>query len=270
MFELNLRGESMKYYIVIGSSRGLGAALVEELLKDRSCQVIGVARTKLEHIKAHKRWLDTGRYCHVELDITSGRCKEELLRVVGSELPQKPICVIFNAALVVSDMNEAHTIHYDIFEEITRVGINGLINVLSAFEGHLLTYGGVLVGISSVSALCPPILDPRVAYPASKAYLGMVFRCLRIAWREKVKVVIAHLGHIRSSDDFSSRWRVPTYSMVGAKLIRILSGKRIPNEINYPFVYAIMYKFVFTLLPDSVYVWLLGSMLKLKKMLKSE
>jgi len=250
-----------KHYIVVGSSRGLGHALVEELLKNETHKVIGLARTKFENIKSHEKWLTTKRYLHVELDITQPRCRDRL-NSICAELPGKLICLIINAGLQGADINNDNTINFKMFEEINRLGINGLYNIIVSFQQHLLTYGGILIGISSVSALIPPISEPRVAYPSSKAYLDMVLRCLRVLWSKKVKIVTIRLGHMRDSKNSNFLPSVPTYSKVASEIIRNIGKKKIPNEINYPFKYALMYKYIFTFFPDRIYAWLLSVFLK--------
>ena len=186
----------MSKYVVVGSSRGLGSALVEELLKLDRAQVIGISRTGTDKIANYPKWKATGRYEHIEMDVVAADC-HLTLNAISSRLPQKPVCIIFNSALVKADINNLRHIDYDVFDSINRVQIDGFGQILRAFEKHLLTHGGMLVGISSFSALFPPVMEPRIAYPASKAYLDMSLRCLRFAWNEKVKVVTVHLGHMR-------------------------------------------------------------------------
>ena len=256
------------YYIVIGSSRGLGAALVDELLEKGADQVIGVSRTKREYLEFHEKRLATDRYRYIELDITSPKCEEDLISVCA-ELPHEPLCVIFNAALQGTDVTKDHTLNYQVFEEVNRIGITGFYNVIGAVQGHLLTCGGMFVGISCIGALIPPVFAPRVAYPSSKAYLDMVLRCLRVLWRGKVKVVTVRLGHMHDATHASMRG-VLTYSNAAKKIIQSISGQRIPNEINYPLSYTIMYRYIFAMLPDSVYVWLMRLLLIIRNFVKKK
>ena len=260
----------MKYCIIIGSSRGLGAAMVEEFLKDESCFIIGVARTSLEKIHDHEKWIASERYRHVELDITAPNCIESL-KLICSEIPREPICIIFNAAIVKADFEEDSSINFGTFDEINRVGIDGLGNVLNAFEEQLLDYGGILVGISSFSALAPPVFEPRVAYPASKAYLDMTLRSLRPAWKKKVKIVTVHLGHIGGSGStfFSSLMVPPTYSRAARKIVRKVMSRRTPTEINYPLLYCIVYRYLFKFIPDVIYLLLFRLLLNLSNLVKT-
>lgn len=258
----------IRHYIVIGSSRGLGAAIVDELLKTGSSQVIGIARTRLEDIKNHGDWLSSKRYTHVQLDIGSSEAHESL-KLICSQLNNVPVCIIFNAACMDKDVNADCSINYNIFRATNRVGIDGLGNVLNAFEDHLITYGGILVGISSFSALSPSVVEPKVAYSASKAYLDMTLRCFRFLWKEKVSVVTVHLGHVGSPKITPfTKWMVPTYSNTARKIVRSISGERIPSEINYPFLYCIAYKYFFTLMPDIIYFRVVRFFMKIAHLIK--
>lgn len=258
--------EEIAHCVIIGSSRGLGAALVEEFLKQTSYSIIGIARTSPDKISPYPTWNSTGRYRHIQLDIASSQCRD-ILQALSQELKPKPICIVFNAAHIKPDANEDQSINYEVFDQVNRVGIDGLGNILFAFEKHLLKHGGILVGISSFSAFAPPLIS-KVAYPATKAYLDMIFRCLRATWPENIKLVIVHLGHIGDWNTTFPRWRVPTYSMAAMKIIRSISGKNIPGEINYPLLYTLLYKYVCALLPDKVYLWTLRTFVKSRHLLK--
>jgi len=251
-----VQSKQIKYYIVIGSSRGLGAAMVEELLKNEFYQVIGVARTKLEDVKTHKEWIATKRYRHVVLDIASSECSE-ILKGLCAYFSDVPICVIFNAACIKQDVTPDHFVDIKASKENNCVGINGLGYILKAFEGHFFKNGGLLVGISSVWGMTPPLSLPWMAYPATKAYLDMTMRCLRIFWKKKVDVVTIHLGHLDNSGASRlPRWLSPTYPMTAKKIIRAISGKQAPRDMYCPSIYRIFYNYLFRIVPDSLFIWL--------------
>jgi|GEM_PF-1209619 len=262
--------EKIRYYIVVGSSRGLGAALVEEFLSKDGYSVIGISRTDSSKILSYDRWVSTGRYRHLELDIALPDCIK-IISEVCSQLPKEPIGVIFNAAKVMSDITETFSIDFSTFKEINRIGIDGLGNTLNAFETHFLNYGGIFVGISSFSALVPPILEQRVAYPASKAYMDMALRCLRVVWNKRVRLVTVHLGHISKLEVHPlPRWLIPTYSEAAKKIVDSITGGKISKEVNYPFAYALVYRYLVPLFPDSIYYLLLGIFLKVIDFIKSK
>lgn len=242
----------MNHYIVIGSSRGLGACLVDELLKEGK-HVVGIGRSPGTQVRNQAGWFATGRYSYVGLDITSPECVEKLR---AQKFPCEPLCVIFNTALVNSDVNPDGTINHAVFNAVNHTQVDGFGNVLNSFEKHMLSYGGMWVGISSFSAFIPPVFEPRIAYPSSKAYLDMALRCLDSVWDNKIKVVTVHLGHMGEKDGQSllSRWLVPSYSTC-AKVIasRIIAGS-CNREINFPFIYCVLYKYMLRIFPQSLYL----------------
>lgn len=255
-------------WIVIGTSRGLGTALVDELLREPSVAIRGISRTPAEQINKYTTWKETGRYRHLQLDITSSPCRE-LLPTCIQEVAPNPAGIIFNAAYMEQDVTSEHLIRFQAFDQVNQVGIIGLGNVLFAIEPYLKEYGGILMGISSFSALAPPII-PKLAYPSTKAYLDMLLRCLRAIWPKKIKVVTVHLGHIGSWEQVLSGWNVPTYAMTASKIVKTLSRSHIPEEINYPLIYTLMFKYVFPWLPDKVMFWGLRSSLRLGRILKQQ
>jgi NAD(P)-dependent dehydrogenase (short-subunit alcohol dehydrogenase family) len=245
----------LRHCIIVGSSRGLGAALVEEFLTQSKLQLIGIARTRVEEVRNSSRWLESGRYRHIELDISSMESRD-VLKSVAQELPPEPVCLIFNAAHIEKDINVDKTINFDAFERVNRVNIIGFGNVLSAFEDHMMRHGGVLVGISSFWGSVPPLYLPWMAYPATKAYLNMALRCLRVAWRDKVKVVLITIGNIKDSEDSAlPGWIIPTYSAAAKKVVRSILRKNIPKEIHYPLWHSIVYRYLLRFMPETVYSW---------------
>jgi NAD(P)-dependent dehydrogenase (short-subunit alcohol dehydrogenase family) len=243
----------MKNFIIIGASSGLGAALVNQFISAKdSTNIVGVARTPFEKIENRKEWGTCGKYTHLEVDITLPVCVERL-KAVLAKFNNEPVCVIFNAAIVKTEIAADGAINYGTFRDINRVGIDGFGNILEACGDYLYKYGGAFVGISSFSAYVAPFLEPRIAYPASKAYLDMALRCLRSLWKGKVRVVTVHLGHLGNVSLNSS----VSYSAAAKKITHALFKKNIPNEINYPLSYCIVYKYIFKFIPDNLYLKLL-------------
>ncbi|MEK6715212.1 MAG: SDR family NAD(P)-dependent oxidoreductase [Candidatus Omnitrophota bacterium] len=241
--------------VIIGCSRGLGAALVDELINDGCPMVIGVARTKLEDIEQGKEWLASNRYKHVIADI-GAESSVNILTKISLELPMEPLLIIFNAACLTSDVTADKRINYDVFKKVNRVGVDGLGYVLQSFEEHLCFYGGIFVGISSTNAIKPPVFEYRLAYGASKAYLDMALRNLSFLWPPKIKVINFHLGHIGGGHDlgYLPVFLKATYNSAAKKIIREVSRQRVPSEVTYPVIYRIAYQYILKIIPDSVYI----------------
>lgn len=240
-----------KYCIIIGSSRGLGAAMTEELLERGGVEVIGVARTGIKEIRGAHRWIASKRYRHIALDIAEPE-SVAALKEAAKGFGNDAICVIFNSAVVQADVRGI-TVEGAVSARINRVGVDGLTNCIEAFQDHLLKWGGVFVGISSFSALTPPVYEPRVAYPASKSYLDMTLRCLRVFWHGRCAVVTVHLGHLVDKTNSGTSFPAADYRTAAGKIITKISGDKIPDEINYPFLYCLAYRYFLSFVPDSVY-----------------
>lgn len=248
----------IRHFIVAGSSRGLGAALVDELLKDESRSVVGVSRTPLSGIDRAAGWSATGRYRHIEADLAH-KASSEAIASACSDAKQRPVCVIFNAACIKNDVMKDGSINFDDLMEANSVGVDGLVHVLKGCSGRLLANGGVFVGISSFSSLVPPVYEPRVAYPASKAYLDMALRCLRQAWKGRAGVMIVHLGHL----GYERQAGAVSYAGAARKIIGVLQKRRVPRELNYPLGYGLVYKYVLMWVPDGLYFFLSEFFLKI-------
>ncbi|TAN61829.1 SDR family NAD(P)-dependent oxidoreductase [bacterium] len=242
-----------KYCVIVGVSRGLGAAMAEELLEKGGIQIIGISRTGIEKITGSQKWTASGRYKHVVADIASFEGKRVIKENI-TDFGNESVCVIFNSAVVEADVNSDKTVETAISAKINSVGVDGLINCIEAFQEHLLKRGGLFVGISSFSALTPPVAEPRVAYPASKAYLDMTLRCLRNLWRGRCGVVTVHLGHLgnKAGSGLTGLLAV-NYKTAAKKIITAIFLNMAPDEINYPFLYCLAYRRILSFVPDKAY-----------------
>ncbi len=227
--------------------------MVCELLRGGYELVIGVARSNFREPEGYSESLLFQRYRHIQGDISS-RVFLSRLKAITDQLPPGPTDVVFNAAIVKSDILKGGAFDHEIFNAVNLVAIEGLGNVLTAFGSHLCTHGGRFIAISSFSALAPPIAEPRLAYPCSKAYLDMAMRCLRFIWPPHVKAVTVHLGHIGGSGEtlFSS-WLKPSYEMAARRIVRSMTSGKIPDTIEYPFLYSLVYKWFLRFVPDEAY-----------------
>lgn len=256
----------MKNCVVIGSSRGLGAALVNELFRSGERVITGIDLTRFQDNPDYKGWVVSGKYRHFEMDIGK---KESVavLRKIVEELPPEPLLLFFNAACSERDVDETGAISFQIFEKVNRVGVDGFCHVLQAFEGHFLRYGGILVGISSINALMPPVLEPKVGYSATKAYLDMALRCLALTWPEKIKVATVHLGHIggKQEEGFLKNLLKPSYQATAKTILRKVLRQKVHCEITYPFVYNLTYQYLFKLFSDRLYFRLMKLLLSLTR-----
>ena len=245
--------------VVIGSSRGLGTALADQLLQCGSPVVAGFSRSS--RLGDHHPDQAAGVYLHTQLDIAAPDSSAEIRRQIAA-LPRGPLLVIFNAACIAEDVHEDGTLDPDIFEQINRTGIGGLGQTVVAVQERLLSDGGMLLAISSINALVPSISEKMVAYPASKAYLTMLIRSLALHWSGKVKVSAIHLGHIGGTGNrFFSRWLNPSYLQAATWIVTYaVSGRRVV-EGAYPWPYRFVYCYLLKCIPDHLYAFCLSKLL---------
>ena len=231
-------------YLVIGASRGLGRALVRELLARTDADIIAVSRRAVaaeERLRA------------VQADITEPRSVAMIVAAIAHA--PNPLTVILNAAAVRTEIEPDGKIAFDVLREVNAVQIDGLGHVLEAVLPRLREAGGTFVAISSFSAYAPPVQEPRIAYPASKAYLDMAMRSLRLQWGGKIAFVTVHLGNMGEEPDGGVL--KPSYSAIAARLVARLTAPPLPREINATWPYLLAYKYLFRWIPDGVYVYLM-------------
>lgn len=234
-----------RVYVVIGASRGLGASIVNICL-EHGFNVVGIGRTEEKNIKLISEWNKSGRFKYIQLDIGNRNCKDKLKGVIDM-YNNIPFCIVFNAAVTESDVETNGIINFDILYRTNYTGIDGFAHTLEVFGVHLVLHGGFLVGISSLSALVPPIDGGKIAYPASKAYLDMALRSLRLLWGKRVHVMNIHLGHINEEGS----WFIPRYNVIAQKIVKATLRSHPPKSICEPPIYCIAYG-IMKMIPDRV------------------
>lgn len=237
-----------KLYVIVGASRGLGASLVSKYL-EKEVNVIGIGRTVKDEIESIAAWEKTNYFRYVQADIGKPKCID-IMKSILSLCDGNSVCVIFNAAVIESDVRRDGKLMFDVFKRITHTGVDGFGHILEVFGDYLPLHGGMLVGISSMSAWVPPIRGNKVAYPASKAYLDMALRSLRLLWYGRVHVMTVYLGHI---GDHSIRRSalIPTYDAVAEKIVQATLCSRPPKSICVPRLYGIAYRII-KIMPDRL------------------
>ena len=232
-----------RVYIIVGASRGLGASLVSKCL-EKGLRVFGIGRSSEDDIKNRADWKKTGRFSYLQADIGDPACVG-IMKSVINMCEGKPACIIFNAAVIESDVGYDRKLNFDIFKRVNRTGIDGFGHVLETFGDYLLLHGSMLVGISSISAWAPPVGGNKVAYPSSKAYLDMMLRSLRLLWNKKVHLMTVHLGHIGGEGS----WFVPTYDSVAEKVVKATLSRRPPESLCMSAIYCAVYS-ILKFMPD--------------------
>ena len=215
--------------------------------------VAGLARTPIAAIDGAERWAATGRYQHHVADLADPGATA-VLEQMARTIPAGPIRLVFNAAFLERDVDESGRIDFERFEVTNRVNIDGFGRTIRAFQDLLLRDGGLLVGVSSINAVKPPFLEPRVAYGATKAYMSMALRNLALAWPRRVRLMEARLGHIGTDPAAGGLLPkfVPTYHTTARALLAQASRTHPPLLWTYPFVYCLAYNYLLRLVPDKL------------------
>ena len=155
----------MEYYFITGTSKGIGKALTEALLKDENNYVFGISRNvSVKH----------ERYHHQPLDLSDITALRNNLHKVFLLLTKPEKIVLVNNAGVVGEIGYIGSQTTDNFEFVFDVNVVGpalLMNTfLSAYNNHHCSK--IILNISSGAAKRP--MDGWSAYCASKAALDML------------------------------------------------------------------------------------------------
>ncbi|OWP63394.1 short-chain dehydrogenase [Hymenobacter amundsenii] len=157
----------MHYYIITGSSRGLGKALAEAILQQPDATVIGVCRhATIQH--AH--------YHHQPLDLSDLQAVQNNLHKVFARFPDAASLTLINNAAVLGDIGyigEHQNEHFEFVFDVNLIAPAMLMNTfLSAYQGR--TIPRTILNISSGAA--QRAVDGWGAYSASKAALDALSR----------------------------------------------------------------------------------------------
>lgn len=214
----------MKVFIT-GITSGLGRALSEEFLS-KGCSVWGIGRRPLKEPKKNLYY----SICDVRNQIDIKRVYEEMK---GKDFI--PDVVVLNAGITKDDL--VPELSYSISREIFEVNLFGVINWINIFLPVYLRKGkGIFVGISSLSAYRVTNIN-KVAYPASKAALNMIFQALRVKFTSKgLRFIIFCLGRMGERKTLFQT----TYQKAAERIANHIYLNRKKNVVNFPFIPAII------------------------------
>jgi len=163
---------SSSLFIITGSSKGIGEALVELLLQQEDCEVIGISRSKV--LK------DNPMYKHLEIDL--GQIGD-LIKRRGEIFPSKEYkrIVLVNNAGWIGEIDHFGNLTdqsiKDIFE-LNTIAPAILMNAFVKSYGSLTNTERIVVNISSGAA--KKSVDGWSGYSASKAALEMLTKTAQL------------------------------------------------------------------------------------------
>ena len=157
----------MHYYIITGSSRGLGKALAETVLQQPDATVIGVCRhATIQH----------ERYHHQPLDLSDMQAVQNNLHKVFTRFADATSITLINNAAVLGEigyLGEHQNEHFEFVFDVNLIAPAMLMNMfLSAYRSY--TVPRTILNISSGAA--QRAVDGWGAYSASKAALDALSR----------------------------------------------------------------------------------------------
>ena len=170
-----------------------------------------------------------------------------------------PDVIILNAGIFPDDITPAF--NREAFDKTFAVNLGGAINCIEAFLPKMLMrgklaprslgeVGGHFIGISSSAAFRPNIRS--IAYPASKAALGLVLRGFDLHYRTRgVAFSTVYLGPTATEMwEGKKSLLVATPKRVAQTIERLIYTKK--SVIFYPFLSSLLVRMLM-LFPDRIY-----------------
>ena len=154
----------MNYYYITGTSSGIGKAIAEELLKQKSNFVIGISR---------KSSINAPNYQHLHLDLSNAI---DIPRVKFEEHDDAKKIILLNNAATLGDVRHLGQLNeYEIEASFTVNVIAPAVlmnNFIKAYQEH--SAHKMIINVTSGAAQSP--YDGWSVYCASKAALDMLTR----------------------------------------------------------------------------------------------
>lgn len=183
-----------KTVLIIGASRGLGLAIVTELLQ-QGWQVIGTGREgRSDNLyQLQQEWQDK---LHIyPLDITHSEQILTLKNALNAQfLPDKKLDIIFVCAGISTKNGMAETVGNIRPEEFTQIMLTNVLAPMKSLEilADCVTTGGVLGVMSSgQGSLTDNTKGGNDIYRASKAALNMVMKSFAVRQADKSCLLLA-------------------------------------------------------------------------------
>ncbi|KAG0651529.1 putative oxidoreductase [Hyphodiscus hymeniophilus] len=184
----------MPSYLVTGSSRGLGLAYVEELLKNPDNYVIATARnpskaTELQTlISKHPK----ERAAIVQLDLADVKSIEKAAEEATKLLPEGLDCLLGNAGVSEQPTQSFENLNLEIINN--TVLIRSFLPLIRKGKAGKFAFISSVIGSVELAATMPMLAD---AYSVSRAALNMLIRKWGAALKfEGIATAVIHPGMI--------------------------------------------------------------------------
>ena len=188
--------------IVTGASSGLGKGITERLIKDHSCRVIGIARSKdkLENLKnelGNKSYLFEYR----TFDVSQKEKWDELAEELKNEGVK--VDMLINNAGILPRFDKFYNYTIEDFDKAMQINFYSAVYSMKALMDNILSSDkAAIVNVASSAALCS--LAGTGAYSASKAALKSFTDAVREEHRDNCYVGLICPGFTKT-DIFRSQ-----------------------------------------------------------------
>ncbi|MEX2513734.1 MAG: SDR family NAD(P)-dependent oxidoreductase [Cyclobacteriaceae bacterium] len=157
--------QQLSLYIITGASKGLGKALVDNILnQDNHHQVIGISRSPLESSRNFK---------HYAIDLSDTK---KLIALLGEIFPQADYqrVVLINNAGWIGEIAHTGYLDPDSIRKIHEVNVIAPAILMNAFMKTYDSFRGEKLIINISSGAATKVMDGWSGYSASKAALNQM------------------------------------------------------------------------------------------------
>ncbi len=232
---------------VTGASSGIGRELVEQLVRDGHT-VWGIARREnlLQELK--NKFGTDSRFFYAACDVSDYegvlKCSQQMKKEGFV-----PDVFILAAGTFLDDIKPGFDIK--VFKKNIDINLYGALNFVDIFLPEFLKkHSGQFIAISSANAFRPSLRG--VAYPASKSALGISFRGLDLAYREKnVTFSTVYLGPVATEMWVAGKsFLVSDKGQIASEIAKIIETRKSVSYI--PFWSTLIFRLNF--LSDRLYI----------------
>ena len=247
--------KEQKLVWITGASSGIGAALAQEMVR-RGYRVATTARS-IDKLGALAEGVE-GIHSYAG-DITNAAAMEKVVSKIENDLGHIDIAVL-NAGSYVRDT--AKTFSIENFENHINLNLIGTIKSLAPMMSRFRERkGGHIAIVSSVAGMRG--LPGSLSYGASKGALINFTEALYMELkRYDVKVQLVNPGFVKTPLTDKNKFEMPMLMPVDKAAKAFADGLESHKfEITFPWAFVFMKKII-DLLPNKIYLWLIGKAVK--------